>query len=47
MNDLTIYGINVGALTISLMDINPILQTLVLIATLIFTITQIIDKLKK
>lgn len=47
MGDLRIYGINMGAIFLSLTDINPILQTLVLIATLAYTVINIIQKLKK
>lgn len=47
MGDLRIYGINMGAIFLSLTDINPILQTLVLITTLAYTVINIIQKLKK
>lgn len=50
MDDLKIfgvYGLNIGAFAISVSDINPIMQFLVLTATLTFTIIQIIKILKK
>ena len=48
MEDLKIYGISISALTgVSMSEINPILSTLVLTATLVYTIIQIIEKLKK
>jgi hypothetical protein len=48
MEDLKIYGISISALTGSVIsDINPILSTLVLTATLVYTLIQIIEKLKK
>tara|TARA_B100000497_G_C7398146_1_gene252636 strand:+ start:172 stop:315 length:144 start_codon:yes stop_codon:yes gene_type:complete len=47
MGDFKIYGINMGAIFLSLSDVNPILQTLVLLATLIYTVTNIIQKFKK
>lgn len=48
MEDLKIYGISISALGGSFIsDINPILSTLVLSATLIYTIIQISEKLKK
>lgn len=47
MEDLKIYGISISAITGSAIgNINPILSTLVLSATLIYTIIQIIEKLK-
>jgi hypothetical protein len=47
MEDLKIYGISISAITGSAIgEINPILSTLVLSATLIYTIIQIIEKLK-
>jgi len=42
-----LYGINLSALAISISEINPYLQTLVLIATFVFTVIQIIKALKK
>ena len=47
MADCKIYGINIGAIFLSLSDVNPILQTLVLVASLIYTIINITQKLKK
>ena len=48
MEDLKIYGINLTALGGSFFaDLNPFLSTLVLSATLIYTIIQIIEKTKK
>jgi hypothetical protein len=48
MEDLKIYGISISALTGSVIgDINPVLSTLVLTATLVYTLIQIIEKLKK
>jgi hypothetical protein len=47
MGDLKIYGINMGAIFLSLSDVNPILQTLVLVSTLIYTVINITQKLKK
>jgi len=47
MEDLKIYGISISALTgVSIGEINPILSTLVLTATLVYTLIQIIEKLK-
>jgi hypothetical protein len=47
MEDLKIYGINISALGGSMVSsINPILSTLVLTATLIYTIIQITEKIK-
>ena len=45
--NLRLWLINVGAVGFSLVNINMILSTLVLIASLIWTIIQIKDKLKK
>jgi len=50
MDDMRIfglYGLNLSALMISISEINPILQFLVLIATLTYTIVNIIKALKK
>ena len=47
MEDLKIYGISLSALGGSVIsEINPILSTLVLSATLLYTIIQIVEKLK-
>jgi len=42
-----LYGLNLSALMISVSEINPILQMLVLAATLVFTIVNIVKALKK
>jgi hypothetical protein len=48
MEDLKLYGISISALgTTIFSDINPVLSTLVLTATLAYTIIQITEKLKK
>ena len=48
MEDLKIYGLNFSAVAgVSIAEINPILSTLVLVATLVYTIIQISEKLKK
>ena len=48
MEDLKIYGLNLSAIAgTSIADINPILSTLVLSATLVYTILQIWEKIKK
>lgn len=48
MEDLKIYGISLSALGGSFIaNLNPILSTLVLSATLVYTIIQITEKLKK
>lgn len=48
MQDLKIYGISLGGITFSIMpDINPMLQTIVLLLTIIYTIIGITQKLKK
>ena len=47
MEDLKIYGLNFAAVGgVSIADINPVLSTLVLIATIIYTIIQIAEKIK-
>jgi len=47
MSDLKIYGINVGAVAFSAMpNINPMLQTVVLVMTIIYTGMNIYMKLK-
>ena len=47
MNDLKIYGINVGAVAFSAIpDINPVLQTVVLVMTIVYTGMNIYIKLK-
>lgn len=47
MESLKVYGINITALVTTSMPLNTYLQTLVLLSTLIYTILQIISKLKK
>lgn len=48
MEDLKLYGISITALGGSFIaNLNPILSTLVLSATLIYTIIQIVEKLKR
>lgn len=42
-----IYGLNLSALAVSVSEINPFLQSLVLLSTLIFTVVNIIKALKK
>jgi hypothetical protein len=47
MSDLKIYGINVGAVAFSAIpNINPTLQTIVLVMTIIYTGMNIYMKLK-
>jgi hypothetical protein len=47
MEDLKIYGISITALSGSFFaELNPLLSTLVLSATLVYTIIQIGEKLK-
>ncbi len=46
MQDLKIYGISVGGITFSIIpDINPILQTVVLLLTIVYTLIGIKNKL--
>ena len=46
MQDLRIYGISLGGITFSIMpDINPILQTVVLLLTIVYTLIGIKNKL--
>lgn len=47
MEDLRIYGFNIGAILVSTVnDINPYLQTVVLVSTIIYTVLRIIKNLK-
>ena len=47
MEDLKIYGISISAIGGSFIaELNPILSTLVLSATLLYTVIQIIEKFK-
>ncbi len=46
MQDLKIYGISLGGITFSIMpDINPLLQTVVLLLTIVYTLIGIKNKL--
>lgn len=48
MEDLKIFGLNVGALVFSVIpDLNPMLQTIVLLLTIVYTILMIIKKYKE
>jgi hypothetical protein len=48
MQDLKTYGISLGGITFSIMpDINPMLQTVVLLLTIVYTVIGIMQKLKK
>jgi len=47
MENLKIWGVNLSVLGISLVNINSILTTLVLLASLVWTIVQISDKINK
>jgi len=48
IEDLKIYGLSISAVGTSIFhDLNPILSTFVLIATLIYTIINIVHKLNK
>jgi len=47
MENIKIWGVNLSALGISLVNINSILTTLVLLASLVWTIVQISDKINK
>ena len=48
MEDLKIFGLNVGDLVFSILpDLNPILQTVVLLLTIVYTILMIIKKVKE
>lgn len=47
MQDLRIYGLNLGAIMFSTVsDINPALQTVVLVLTIIYTLTKIYKQIK-
>ena len=46
MENLRLWLVNTAAVGFSLVNINMILSTLVLIATLVWTVLQIKDKLK-
>ena len=47
MEDLKIYGINAVALATSMTSANPVLQTIVLLLSIIYTIIGIFKRLKK
>lgn len=48
MEDLKLYGISLTALSGTFFsDINPVLSTFVLTATLVYTVMNIIEKAKK
>jgi len=48
MDELKIFGLNIGALLVSVMpNLNPVLQTIVLLLTIIYTILMIIKKAKE
>ena len=46
MENLKIYGLNIGALAFSLTEINPLLQTVVLLLTIGYTVTKIYKEIK-
>jgi len=48
VEDLKIYGLNFSAVAgVSIAEINPVLSTMVLLATLVYTLIQISEKVKK
>lgn len=48
MQDLKIYGLNVGAMLFSLVkDFNPMLQTIVLALTIVYTSVNIYKQFNK
>lgn len=48
MDELKIFGLNIGALLVSVMpNLNPVLQTIVLLLTIVYTILMIIKKAKE
>lgn len=48
MQDLKIYGLNIGAVVFSAInEINPVLQTMVLILTIIYTAINIYKQFNK
>lgn len=48
MDELKIFGLNIGALLVSIMpNLNPVLQTIVLILTIVYTVLMIIKKAKE
>jgi len=47
IQDLRIYGLNLGAIMFSTVNnINPVLQTVVLVLTIIYTLTKIYKQIK-
>ena len=47
IQDLRIYGLNLGAIMFSTVNnINPALQTVVLVLTIIYTLTKIYKQIK-
>jgi len=47
LQDLRIYGLNLGAIMFSTVNnINPVLQTVVLVLTIIYTLTKIYKQIK-
>lgn len=48
MQDLKIYGLNIGAMLFSIVnEFNPVLQTMVLILTIIYTAVNIYKQFNK
>ena len=48
MQDLKLYGLNIGAMLFSAVnDFNPILQTIVLVLTIIYTAVNIYKQFNK
>ena len=47
MEDLRIWGINLSAVGISFMNINSVLTTLVLLASLCYTVLKIKDRINE
>ena len=48
MQDLKIYGLNVGAMIFSFVnEFNPVLQTIVLVLTIIYTAVNIYKQFNK
>jgi lipoprotein signal peptidase len=46
--ELKIWGFNLGAIAFSIInDINPLLSTIALLASIVYTVLQIKEKLKK
>ena len=48
MEDLKIFGVNIGAVLFSIIpEINTVLQTVVLLLSIVYTILMIMKKLKE